>query len=216
MDSANSTVLALKETITYLENKLHKIGQTEQMIFLNSQRNNRDYYSKEGLGFQNPCKFNKAYGKRPSLYSYEVQQIVDKYPEFGIRDLLVTNNAEHESELMKSHDAKFTTMNFCYDYMNTTYFSNPKHELNTEVFLTHSPEESYSKIEPKPCVPTLLLEEQIVQLKDKIVKLEDKVQKLQSENESLTTQITHLKNVSKDTDIGGSEKNQTHHLQKHL
>ena len=37
------------------------------------------------------------------------------------------------------------------------------------------------------------------------MKLEDKVQVLQSENELLTTQITHLKNVSRDTDIGGSE-----------
>ena len=82
LDSTNSTVLSLKETITDLENKVHKIGQTEQTIFLNSQRNNKDYYSKEGLGFQNPCNFNKAYGTRPSLYSYEVQQMVDKYPEF--------------------------------------------------------------------------------------------------------------------------------------
>ena len=57
LDSANTTISSLKETITDLENKLHKIGQSEQTIFLNSQKNNRGYYSKEGLGFQNPCKF---------------------------------------------------------------------------------------------------------------------------------------------------------------
>ena len=57
LDSANTKISSLKETITDLETKLHKIGQTEQTIFLNSQKNNRDYYSKEGLGFQNPCKF---------------------------------------------------------------------------------------------------------------------------------------------------------------
>ena len=54
LDSANTTISYLKENITDLENKLHKIGQTEQTIFLKSQKNNRDYYSKEGLGFQNP------------------------------------------------------------------------------------------------------------------------------------------------------------------
>ena len=51
LDTANSTISSLKENITNLENKLHKLGQIEQTIFLNSQKNNRDYYSKEGLGF---------------------------------------------------------------------------------------------------------------------------------------------------------------------
>jgi len=64
LDSANSTISCLKENITNLENKLRKIGQTEQTIFLNSQKNNRDYYSKEVLGFQNPCKFNKSLWKK--------------------------------------------------------------------------------------------------------------------------------------------------------
>ena len=102
---------------------------------MNSQKNNRDYYSKEGLGFQNPCKFNKAHGQRPSLYSYEVQQIVDKYPDFGIKDLLVTNLAEHESERMKRHDGKFTTINFCYDYANTTSFSKSKQRLSNDYYM---------------------------------------------------------------------------------
>ena len=43
LDSANSTISSLKDNISDLENKLHKIGQTEQTIFLNSQKNNRDY-----------------------------------------------------------------------------------------------------------------------------------------------------------------------------
>ena len=99
-----------------MENKLHKIGQTEQTIFLNSQKNNRDYYSKEGLGFQNPCK-------------------LDLPCKFGIRDLLVTNHAEHESERMKKHDGKFTTINFCYDYTNTTYFSNPNQRCSKDFYM---------------------------------------------------------------------------------
>ena len=71
--------------------------------------------------------------------------------------------------------------------------------------MAFSSEGSSVKIEPKSYVPTLILEEQIVQLEDKVLKLEEKVHKFQSENESLTTQITRLKNISKDTDIGGSE-----------
>ena len=54
------------------------------------------------------------------------------------------------------------------------------------------------KVEPKLYVPTLILEE-------KVAKLEEEVHKLQSENESLKTQISHLQNISQDTDIGGSE-----------
>ena len=91
LDSTNKQNLSLKEIITDLETKLHKIGQTEQTIFLHSQKNNTDYYSKEGLGFKNTFKFNKAYGKRPSLYSYEVQ-LLDRYPKFGIKDMLIISN----------------------------------------------------------------------------------------------------------------------------
>ena len=36
LDSANTKISSLKETITDLENKLHKIGQSEQTIFMNS------------------------------------------------------------------------------------------------------------------------------------------------------------------------------------
>jgi prefoldin subunit 5 len=198
LDSANTKISSLKETITDLETKLHKIGQTEQTIFLNSQKNNRDYYSKEGLGFQNPCKFNKAYGKRPSLYSYEVQQIVDKYPEFGIKDLLVTNHAEHESERMKKHDGKFTTINFCYDYANSSWFSKSKQSYSKDYYMPFPPEEYSVTIEPKPYVPTLILEE-------KVTKLEEEVHKLQSENESLKTKISHFQHIKQETDLGGSE-----------
>ena len=83
-----------------MEAKLHKIGQTEKTIFLNSQNRYRDLYSKEGLGFKNPCVFNKAYGKRHSLYSYDVQLILDNYPEFGVRDMLTLTDADKESEGM--------------------------------------------------------------------------------------------------------------------
>ena len=102
---------------------------------------------------------------------------MDKYPEFGIRDLLVTNNAEYEFELMKRHDTKFTTINLCYDYTNTTSFSNPKQRLSTDFYMPFPPEGSSVKIEPKPYVPTLILEEQIKQFEEKVVKLEEEVHK---------------------------------------
>ena len=54
------------------------------------------------------------------------------------------------------------------------------------------------KVEPKPYVPTLILEE-------KVAELEKEVHYLQPENESLKTQISHFQNISQDNDIGGSE-----------
>ena len=79
--------------------------------------------------------------------SAEVQQIVDKYPEFGIRDLLVNNPTEQESELMKRHDAKFMTINFCYNYTNTTYFSNSKQKLSTDFYMPFPPEGNSMRVE---------------------------------------------------------------------
>ena len=60
------------------------------------------------------------------------------------------------------------------------------------------PEGNLVTIEPKPYVPTLILEE-------KVTKLEEEVHKLQSENESLKSQLSHPQNISQETDIGGSE-----------
>ena len=85
---------ATNKIIKELQEKLYKIGQSKQIIFLNKQKEFRDYCLKDGLGFKNPYVFNKVYGKRPSLYSYEVQQIIDKYLEFGIRDMLSLTDAD--------------------------------------------------------------------------------------------------------------------------
>ena len=84
------------------------------------------------MDFKILVNLTKAYGKRSSLYSYEVQQIMDKYPEFGVKDLLVTDHAEHEYERMKKHDGKFTTINFCYDYANSSCFSKSKQRYSKD------------------------------------------------------------------------------------
>ena len=148
---------------------MYKIGQSKQTIFLNKSKGFKHYYSKEGLGFETPCVFNKAYGKRPSLYSYEVQLFIDKYPKFGIRDMLSLTDAEKESEGMKRHDPKFTTMNFCYDYPNKTYFSSPKKKFDTDFVQTYSDAEQTSDLKPKAYVPILVLEEKILEL-EKLLK----------------------------------------------
>ena len=73
---------------------------------------------------------------------------------------------------------KFTTMNFCYDYLNTTYFSSRKQEFDTDFVQTYSDAEQTSALKPKVYVPTLVLEE-------KILELEKLLKNAQSENESL-------------------------------
>ena len=60
------------------------------------------------------------------------------------------------------------------------------------------PEGNSVTIEPKPYVPTLILEE-------KVTKLKEEVHKLQSENESLKIQISRFQHMPQETDIGGSE-----------
>ena len=65
---------------------------------------------------------------------------------------------------MKGHDPKFTTMNFCYDYLNTNYFSSPKQEFDIYFVQTYSDAEQTSELKPKAYVPTLVLEENILEL----------------------------------------------------
>ena len=66
--------------------------------------------------------------------------------------MLISTIVEKESEGMKRHDPKFTTMNFFYDYINMTYFSSRKHEFDTDFVQTYSDAEQTSDLKPKAYV----------------------------------------------------------------
>nr|GEW53005.1 putative reverse transcriptase domain-containing protein [Tanacetum cinerariifolium] len=60
------------ERLNECENKLHKIGQTNQIIHMFMPSKDTLYNGRKGIGFENPSYFEKAKDLRPSLYDEKV------------------------------------------------------------------------------------------------------------------------------------------------
>nr|GEW49134.1 retrovirus-related Pol polyprotein from transposon TNT 1-94 [Tanacetum cinerariifolium] len=60
------------ERLNDCENKLYKIGQTNQTIHMIMPSNDNLYNGQKGIGFENPSYFGKAKDLRPSLYDERV------------------------------------------------------------------------------------------------------------------------------------------------
>nr|GEU84988.1 integrase, catalytic region, zinc finger, CCHC-type, peptidase aspartic, catalytic [Tanacetum cinerariifolium] len=60
------------EILNECENKLHKIGQTNQTIHMIMSFKDTLYNGRKGIGFENPSYFEKAKDLRPSLYEEKV------------------------------------------------------------------------------------------------------------------------------------------------
>nr|GEU91992.1 hypothetical protein [Tanacetum cinerariifolium] len=60
------------EILNECENKLHKIGQTNQTIHMIMPSKDTLYNGRKGIGFENPSYFEKAKDFRPSLYDEKV------------------------------------------------------------------------------------------------------------------------------------------------
>ncbi|KAJ9544546.1 hypothetical protein OSB04_024253 [Centaurea solstitialis] len=84
-------VSKLNKIISDLDLKLHKIGQTEQTIFLNKQVEFRDYYSKEGLGF-------------PSLKGFEMKEEFSEMQHMKLHDPLYHDSKYHRVKFVYNDD----------------------------------------------------------------------------------------------------------------
>nr|GEV52817.1 reverse transcriptase domain-containing protein [Tanacetum cinerariifolium] len=60
------------ERLNECENKLHKIGQTNQTIHMIMPSKDKMYNGRKGIGFENPSYFCKAKDLRPTLYDERV------------------------------------------------------------------------------------------------------------------------------------------------
>ena len=72
-------------------------------------------------------------------------------------------------EWMKQHDPKFNRISFCYDYLNSKSLSEKKQQFQSSDYFqsysqTELEQESY--VTPKTYVPTLVLEEKILELEN--------------------------------------------------
>nr|GFA36238.1 hypothetical protein [Tanacetum cinerariifolium] len=60
------------ERLNVCENKLHKIGQTNQTVYMIMPSKDNLYNGRKGIGFENPGYFEKAKDLRPTLYDEKV------------------------------------------------------------------------------------------------------------------------------------------------
>nr|GFC04464.1 hypothetical protein [Tanacetum cinerariifolium] len=60
------------ERLNVCENKLHKMGQTNQTVHMIMPSKDNLYNGRKGIGFENPSYFEKAKDLRPTLYDEKV------------------------------------------------------------------------------------------------------------------------------------------------
>nr|GEU47613.1 hypothetical protein [Tanacetum cinerariifolium] len=134
------------ERLNVCENKLHKMGQTNQSVHIIMPSKDNMYNGRKGIGFENPSYFCKAKDLRPMLYDERVINL-------GYNPMFFTHSNE-ALEIKKFKRARENKIEFSYDYGS----------LNA----------SYQTSLLKPYVPTVILEKIIIDLEDEVVSLLEK------------------------------------------
>nr|GFB69094.1 hypothetical protein [Tanacetum cinerariifolium] len=148
------------------ENKIHKMGQTNQIVYMIMPSKDILYNGKKGIGFENLKYFKKAKDLRPSLYD-------EKVIGLGYTPMFLTHYDE-ALEIEKFKRARENKIKFAYDYRNLNasyvneninfsddYFQeiiNPDFEKIDSLFQQRS--------SLKPYVLNVILEKIIIDLED--------------------------------------------------
>nr|GEW36603.1 hypothetical protein [Tanacetum cinerariifolium] len=134
------------ERLNDCENKLHKMGQTNQTVHMIMPSKDNLYNGQKGIGFENPSYFEKAKDLRPTLYD-------EKVISLGYTPMVLTHSDE-ALEIEKFKRSRENKIEFAYDYGN----------LNA----------SYQTSSLKPYVLNVILEKIIIDLEDEVVNLLEK------------------------------------------
>nr|GEW06934.1 hypothetical protein [Tanacetum cinerariifolium] len=159
------------EHLNVYENKLHKIGQTNQTVHMIMPSKDNLYNGRKGIGFENPSYFEKAKDLRPTLYD-------EKVIGLGYTPMFLT----HSDEALKTKKFKRSRENkieFAYDYgnLNASYVNEKinfeddyfQEIINPDFEKIDSPFQQTSSL--KPHVPNVILEKIIIYLEDEVVNL---------------------------------------------
>nr|GFB45975.1 hypothetical protein [Tanacetum cinerariifolium] len=115
------------ERLNECENKLHKIGQTNQTIHTIMPSKDTLYNGRKGICFENPSYFEKAKDLRPSLYDEKV---------IGLGyTLMFLIHSDEALEIEKFKRARENKTEFAYDYgiLNASYV-NEKIKFSDDYF----------------------------------------------------------------------------------
>nr|GEX95484.1 hypothetical protein [Tanacetum cinerariifolium] len=195
------------ERLNECENKLHKIGQTNQTIHMIMPSKDTLYNGRKGIGFENPRYFEKAKDLRSSLYDEKV---------IGLGyTLMFLIHSDEGLEIEKFKRARENKIEFAYDYgnLNASYVNEKinflddyfQEIINSYFEKIDSPFQQTSSL--KPYVSTVILEEIIIDLEDEVVSLLEKekanlktIESLKSKGfESSENAISESENQNLDT-----------------
>nr|GEX84247.1 hypothetical protein [Tanacetum cinerariifolium] len=155
------------EHLNVCENKLNKMGQTNQTVHIIMPSKDILYNGRKGIGFENPRYFEKAKDVRPSLYD-------EKVIGLGYTPMFLTHSDE-ELEIEKFKRSRENKIEFAYDYgnLNASYVNEKiNFKDDTDFEKIDSPFQQTSSL--KPYVPNVILEKIIIDLEDEVVNLLEK------------------------------------------
>nr|GFC00982.1 hypothetical protein [Tanacetum cinerariifolium] len=162
------------ERLNVCENKLHKMGQTNQTVHMIMPSKDNLYNGRKGIGFENPSYFEKAKDLRPTLYD-------EKVIGLGYTSMFLAYSDE-ALEIEKFKRSRENKIKFAYDYgnLNASYV-NEKINFEDDYF-QEIINPNFEKIDSsfqqtsslKPYVPNVILEKIIIDLEDEVVNLLEK------------------------------------------
>nr|GEW87986.1 hypothetical protein [Tanacetum cinerariifolium] len=162
------------ECLNDCENKLHKMGQTNQTVHMIMPSKDKMYNGRKGIGFKNPSYFCNSKDLRPTLYD-------DRVINLGYTLMFLTHSDE-VLEIEKFKRERENKIEFSYDYesLNASYvnkkinFSDDYFQeiINPDFDKIDSPFQQTSSL--KPYVSTVILEKIIIDLEDEVVSLLEK------------------------------------------
>nr|GEV12125.1 retrovirus-related Pol polyprotein from transposon TNT 1-94 [Tanacetum cinerariifolium] len=165
------------ECLNECENKLHKMGQTNQTVHMIMPSKDNWYNGRKGIGFENLSYFEKAKDLRPALYDNKV---------IGLGYTLIFLTHSNEAlDIEKFKRSRENKVEFAYDYenLNASYVNekinfkddNFQEIINPDFEKIDSPFRQTSSL--KPYVPNVILDKIIIDLEDEVINLleEEKV-----------------------------------------
>nr|GEX34257.1 hypothetical protein [Tanacetum cinerariifolium] len=155
--------------LSVCENKLHKMGQTNQTVHMIMPSKDNLYNGRKGIGFKNLSYFEKAKDLRPTLYD-------EKVISLGYTLMFLTHS-DAALEIEKFKRSRENNIEFAYDYgnLNASYVNEKiKFEddyfqeiINPDFEKIDSPFQQTSSL--KPYVPNVSFESENQSKNDRLV-----------------------------------------------
>ncbi|KAI3771355.1 hypothetical protein L6452_02518 [Arctium lappa] len=132
---------SLLEKVHVLEGKLYTLGQTEQTIYLNKPKENKECW---GLGYENPHYLKKGITEVSALYDFGFLKLAPQYPELRVEWTKLSEEDEAKEFEKRKNTAK-VQLPFRYERLNNSYSSDNSKFLSNDYFESYSLKEMEAK-----------------------------------------------------------------------